>query len=209
MNNIIPRLLVMALMAVGPQLASAQVGESAQLLLNVEKLSQFKQILDDMYRGYKTLSKGYNAVRDIASGNYSLHKLFIDGLSEVSPVVKRYHKVGYIIHYQKVILEEYRRANRQFISRGRFNREELEYMALVYRNLLDMSARNMEELLLVVTGGKLQMSDEERMAAIDRIFDEIKDRYVFVRIFNNEAAILNLQRKRASAEVKTAKALQP
>jgi len=209
MKNQLLKFLLFVCLAMGPGLARAQVGESAQLLLNVEKLSQFKQILDDMYRGYRTLSKGYNAVRDIASGNFSLHRLFIDGLSEVSPVVKRYHRVGHIIHYQKMILEEYRRAYRQFIDRGRFNREELRYLSLVYRNLLDVSARNMEELLLVLTGGKLQMSDQERMAAIDRIFDEIQDRYVFVRVFNNEAAVLNFQRRKAYGDVKTAKVIQP
>lgn len=201
--------MLIGLLAIGPGMTRAQVGESAQLLLNVEKLSQFKQILDDMYKGYQTLSKGYNMVRDVASGNFSLHKAFIDGLSMVSPVVKRYHKVGHIINYQKLILKEYQRAYGQFINRGRFNREELEYLALVYRNLLDMSARNMEELLLVVTGGKLQMEDEERIAAIDRIFDEIKDRYVFVRVFNKEAAVLNFQRERAHGEIKTIKSLQP
>ncbi|WP_226333033.1 TerB family tellurite resistance protein [Echinicola marina] len=203
------KFMLLGLMVMVPNLSQAQVGESAQLLLNVEKLSQFKQILNDMYKGYQTLSKGYNMVRDVASGNFSLHKAFIDGLSAVSPVVKRYHKVGQMIHYQKIIIEEYQRASRQFMARGNFNREELEYMALVYWNLLDMSARNMEELLLVITGGKLQMSDEERMAAIDRIFDEIKDRYVFVRVFNNEAAVLKLQRKREQGEINTLKDLQP
>ncbi|WP_215222665.1 TerB family tellurite resistance protein [Echinicola shivajiensis] len=203
------KFLLMGLLFMGPNLSKAQVGESAQLLLNVEKLSQFKQILDDMYKGYQTLSKGYNMVRDVASGNFSLHKAFIDGLSAVSPVVKRYHKVGQIIHYQKIIIEEYQRANRQFMARGNFNREEMEYLVLVYRNLLDMSARNMEEMLLVITGGKLQMSDEERMTAIDRIFDEIKDRYVFVRVFNNEAALLNLQRKREHGAINMLEDLQP
>ncbi|GGF42662.1 TerB family tellurite resistance protein [Echinicola rosea] len=209
MKHYLTILLLMGSLWGTPQVAMAQVGETAQLLLNVEKLSQFKQVLDDMYKGYRTLSRGYNAVRDIASGNFSLHKVFIDGLSAVSPVVRRYHKVGGIINYQKLILDEYRRAYRQFLDRGRFTREELDYLALVYGNLLEMSARNIEELLLVITGGKLQMTDKERMAAIDRIFDGIKDRYVFVRIFNNEAAVLDLQRKKASGNLKTIKSLQP
>ncbi|WP_157501562.1 TerB family tellurite resistance protein [Echinicola vietnamensis] len=209
MKHFMTGILLLGMLCLSPVRASAQVGEASQLLLNVEKLNQFKQILNDMYQGYRTLSRGYNAVRDIASGNFGLHKLFIEGLSTVSPVVKRYHKVGGIIHYQQVILSEYRRAYRQFLDRGKFSREELDYLALVYGNLLDMSVCNMEELLLVVTGGKLQMSDGERMAAIDRIFDEIKDRYVFVRAFNNEAAVLNRQRKQRAADLKTLRSLRP
>ena len=35
--------------------ASAQADEIAQLLLNIEKLAQFKQILSDMKKGYEIL----------------------------------------------------------------------------------------------------------------------------------------------------------
>ncbi len=37
--------------------ATAQSNEVTQLLLNVEKLTQFKQILSDMKKGYQILSK--------------------------------------------------------------------------------------------------------------------------------------------------------
>lgn len=70
--------------------ASAQADEIAQLVLNIEKLSQFKQILSDMKKGYQILNGGYNTVKNIAEGNFSLHKAFLDGLMEVSPTVRNY-----------------------------------------------------------------------------------------------------------------------
>ena len=60
--------------------ASAQSAEIQQLLLNVEKLTQFKQILSDMKKGYQILEGGYNTIKDISEGNFSLHKAFLDGL---------------------------------------------------------------------------------------------------------------------------------
>jgi hypothetical protein len=51
----------------------AQKEEVEQLILNWEKLKQFEEILDNMYRGYKILDKGYRTIKDIAQGNYSIH----------------------------------------------------------------------------------------------------------------------------------------
>ncbi|MBC7384425.1 MAG: TerB family tellurite resistance protein, partial [Bacteroidia bacterium] len=62
---------------------SAQSEEVQQLLLNVIKLEQLKKILNNMYDGYKVLTKGYNTIKTISEGNFSIHKVFLDGLLQV------------------------------------------------------------------------------------------------------------------------------
>ena len=86
----------------------AQTDEIAQLLLNVEKLAQFKQILSDMKKGYEILNGGYNTIKDLSQGNFSLHKTFLDALMEVSPTVKKYKRVADIINYQVILVKEYK-----------------------------------------------------------------------------------------------------
>src|SRR5262245_3910683 len=71
-----------------PVKAGAQSAEIQQLILNIEKLSQFKKILSDMKKGYELLSGGYKSVKDMTEGNFSLHKTFLDALMQVSPTVK-------------------------------------------------------------------------------------------------------------------------
>ncbi|MFX9630904.1 hypothetical protein ABTO69_20345, partial [Acinetobacter baumannii] len=75
MKKIIVLLLMCCMLFKG----KAQSDEVQQLLLNVEKLAQFKKILQNMYDGYKLLHKGYTAVKNISEGNFSLHKTFLDG----------------------------------------------------------------------------------------------------------------------------------
>ena len=53
---------------------NAQSAEAQQLLLNVEKLSQLKSILKNMYKGYEVVSKGYNAIQDISKGLQAISK---------------------------------------------------------------------------------------------------------------------------------------
>ncbi|MEJ2901660.1 TerB family tellurite resistance protein [Pedobacter panaciterrae] len=179
----------------------AQSQEAQQLLLNVEKLSQLKNILSDMKRGYEVVSQGYKAVTGIAKGNFSLHEVFLDGLMLVSPEVRKYRKVGDILTYQKRLVSEYKSAFSRFRSAGTFSFSELEYLGSVYSDLLRASLDNLDELAMVITAGKLRMSDEERLKAIDRIFLETEDKLLFLRDFNKHALQLSGQRERQKIEM--------
>lgn len=179
----------------------AQSAEVQQLILNVEKLSQFKNILKDMKAGYQIISKGYNAVRDISKGNFSLHETFLDGLMAVSPEVRKYHKIAGIIKTQGNILSEYKAAFSRFKSSGQFTIQEVDYMASVYSQLNKQSLQNLEALLMVVTAGELRMSDDDRLAAIDRIFEDMQDKLLFLRHFNAKGIGISRQRTMEQNEV--------
>ncbi len=186
-----------------PLKTRAQAQEIEQLLLNVEKLSQLKNILSDMKKGYQIVSTGYNAVKNISQGNFSLHEVFIDGLMLVSPEVRKYHKVAGIITYQKDIVSEYRNAFNRFRASGNFSAQEISYLGSVYKQLFDQSVNNLDNLLTVVTASQLRMSDDERLQAIDRIFADTQDKLSFLRDFNQQAGVLNLQRKKEKSDVQT------
>lgn len=179
----------------------SQSDEAKQLLLNVEKLAQFKSILKNMKDGYQLLHKGYTAIKDISEGNFSLHKTFLDGLMKVSPVVKKYKRVVDIINYQVRIVKEYKSAFRQFKENKRFTVTEIEYIGKVYANLFAQSVKNIDDLAMVITAGKLRMSDDERLQAIDKLYEEIVDQYSFLNEFNNSAAILAVQREKDQMDI--------
>ena len=183
--------------------ASAQADEIAQLILNIEKLAQFKQILSDMKKGYEILSGGYNTIKNISEGNFSLHKAFLDGLMEVSPAVRNYRRVADITNYQIILVKEYRKAYERFRQDNNFNADELAYLGRVYDNLFKESLRNLDELLTVITAGKARMSDDERLQAIDRIYADMQDKLMFLRHFNNNTTILAMQRAKERNDAQT------
>ena len=186
-------------------LASAQADEIAQLLLNVEKLAQFKQILSDMKAGYDIVFKGYNTIKGISEGNYSLHKAFLDGLMAVNPELAKYRRVGDIVRYQGQLLGEYRTAYDRFRSGGRFSPEELEYMAGVYGNLFDRSLQTLDELAMVLTASELRMSDDERLDAIDRLYVDMQGSLSFLRDFNKRTSTVDAGREKAQKELEKMK----
>jgi hypothetical protein len=184
-----------------------QEQEIAQLLLNVEKLSQFKRILSDMKDGYKILEGGYNTVKDISKGNFNIHKQFLDGLLEVSPAVKKYRKVPLIIEYQVKLVKEYKTAFSQFRQAGVFKPEELNTLSSTYSNLIDQSLKNLDELSMIITAGSLRMSDDDRIAAIDRICAEMEDKILFLRHFNKETSLTVILRQKEKVEIENLKKL--
>lgn len=179
------------------QLASAQSAEVEQLLLNVEKLAQLKQMLTDMKKGYETISQGYSRIKNISQGNFSLHELFLGRLLAVNPELRKYRRVTDIVSYQLQLVREYKAAFGRFNAAGNFTPAEINYLSNVYSNLFDRSIQNLDELAMVLTASKLRMSDDERLEAIDRIYADMQEKLFFLRSFNSKATLFNAQKESA------------
>ena len=195
------KVLLLICISVSSFMAQAQSTEAQQLLLNWEKLAQFKKILQDMYDGYKILYKGYTAVKDISKGNFNLHKNFLDALLDVSPAVRKYKRIADIIHYQSRIVKEYKAALNRFKDEKSFTPEEISYLKNVYEGLLKQTAKSLDELIMVVTAGTLRMSDDERLQAVDKIYNTVLEQFSFLKEFNNNTGLLAMQRKAEQTEI--------
>ncbi len=187
--------------------ANAQSADLTQLILDIEKLTQLKGILSDMKTGYQIIDGGYNEVKSIESGNFNLHSTFLNGLLLVSPAVANYGHVADIVLEQGYIVTEYARYYKQFNASGHFSADELAYLANVYTTLLQQSLQNISQLADILAAGKLRMSDDERLKAIDHIYADTDDKLTFLREFDNQAAMLQLQRQQENNDLQTLKNL--
>jgi DNA repair ATPase RecN len=198
--------VVVLLLIIGlPCFLKAQTEEAEQLLLDVQKLSQLKQMLADLKKGYEIVYKGYSTIKNISEGNFNLHQVFLDGLLEVSPAVRNYKKVADIISLQLRIVSEYKSAFKQFKENGKFTPDGIDYMGKVYSNLFDESIKNIETLTMIITSGTLRMSDDERLKQIDDLYEDMVDKLTFLRHFNNQTSVLALQRTREEKQINFSK----
>lgn len=181
--------------------AEAQEYEIQQLILDVQKLAQEKQILNDLYKGYDILSKGYSAIRDISKGSFDLHRAFLDGLFTVSPVVKNYKRVADIINLQLQIVDEYKSAWSRFRQDPHFSPDELAMFMNNYSWLFDQTVKNLGTLTTILTEGQLRASDAERLEQIDGLYKDMQGKKVFLDSFNNRTALLSLSRAADEKEV--------
>lgn len=189
------------------QACKAQGQELQQLLLDIEKLTQFKSILSDMKTGYQIYQRGYGTISSLSHGNFKLHDVYLNGLLEINPAVKNYGRVAEIISQQASLISEYKTAFSRFKQSGFFSAGELDYMGKVYGQLVKQSLDNLDELTTILTASKLRMSDNERLRAIDRIYASSTDKLQFLRYFNRNGVMLSLQRTRENGDATSLKQL--
>jgi hypothetical protein len=204
MKHAIGVLLTAILLTGDCRIAMGQSQEAQQLLLNVEKLAQLKSILSKMKKGYQVISQGYDKVKSLSQGNFNVHRTFLDGLLQVSPLVRNYRKAVGIIQTQQSILKEYHLGRISFGSSALFSTGERQYLDKVGGNLLQQSLKQLEEFAMVITSGELSMSDGERLEAIDRIYNTMQDQLHFLRQFTNANRLMAAGRKMEQYDINNA-----
>ncbi|HEV2483188.1 MAG TPA: TerB family tellurite resistance protein [Puia sp.] len=178
----------------------AQGFDVQQLLLDIQKLSTLKSILTNMQQSYRELDKDYSAVRDVAQGNFDLHKAFLDGLLAVSPTVRNYQRAADIVDLQTSLLAKYRAAWTFFQRQRGLQPAELTLIARTFAGLLQDSFNDLADLDNVLNPGTIRAGDAERLRQIDAIYESMTRRVAFIDQFNNSTALLAAQRQGAYAE---------
>lgn len=192
-------------------LANAQAG--AELLQ--QKQTQKKYLLQQIAalqvyigyakKGYNIASKGINTVRNIKKGDFNLHRDFFSSLKNVNPKISSYVKVTDIISFQLRIIKQTKQTLQGIRETKQFTLEELDYCKQVFDNLLDECMKTVDELLLIITSGKLEMKDDERLKRIDNIYKDMQDKYSFCSSFSDEMGLLSMQRLGEQIEINHSK----
>jgi hypothetical protein len=176
-----------------------QVQDIEQLQLDLEKLVQMKSMLSSMYQGYATLSSGYNQITGLAKGNFDLHKNYLDALLQVAPQVKNYPAIQAIIDKQAMIISESANAYTTYVKSGLFSVTELVNTKVQLDGFKTLISKKLGLLNLLLTAGALRMSDEERLAAIDRVDKDVGEALGAERTLvkeQNAVAAIRGQRKK-------------
>lgn len=207
MKKVFIIILIIILADMAPTRAQSISDLITQLVLDAQKLSELKGILQDMYTGYEVIDKGYTAIKNASEGNFNLHKTFLDGLLAISPTVQHYGHILDILNAEYSIVSEYKTASRRFQTDGHFTPQELDYIGVTYATLFRRSLQSIDELTMVVTAGELRMSDAQRIQAIDRVYSDITGQLSFLRQFNNNTTIQAVQRAKETNDIQTLKSI--
>jgi hypothetical protein len=158
-------------------------------------------------KGYAIAKNGLNTIKDIKNGDFNLHNNYFTSLVTVNPKVKNYKKVAEIIAIQISIAKQSGTAIKNFRGNQHFNDAEINYLQNVFSNLLAECSKNLDELFNLITNGNLQMKDDERIRAIDRLYADMQDKQQFARSFCNSAAGLSVQRSNEANDIIISKKL--
>jgi hypothetical protein len=113
--------------------------------------------------------------------------------------------VADIIATQLRILKSARNAINAVRESGQFTNDELDYCKNVFDHVLSECLKNIDELMMVITSGELEMTDDERVKRIERIYLDMQDKTAFTASFSNEMSLLAMQRLSEQTEINYSK----
>jgi hypothetical protein len=169
----------------------------------LEQLVALKVYAGYLKKGYDIASTGLNMVRDFSKGEFSLHNSFISSLKAVSPVVKNNSKVADIIILQLEISKAFRNINFGNITSANTQ----AYVGEVKAKVMEECDNDIDELLLVITSGKVEMKDDERLKRLEKIYLNMLDKSAFVQSFCNQVNMMKEQRTREQQSINQLKQL--
>lgn len=160
----------------------------------IQQIAALQVYIGYVSKGYSIAKKGLNNIQDIKHGDFNLHSSYFTSLVTVNPKIKRYAKVADIIALQINIAKQAAKTIKDCKNSHLLTAAELAYLQKIFSTLLDDCARCLDNLFNLITNGQLSMKDDERIAAIDKLYVDMVDKQVFARSFSNAATGLCVQR---------------
>ena len=156
----------------------------------LEQIVALKVYASYLKKGYDITSSGLQTVKDITKGEFNLHNAFISSLKTVSPAIRSHVKVAEIIAMQIEIGKAFSglRNNSMLPLANQL------YIEDVKDKVIDECLKDLEELLLVIASGKVEMTDDERIKRLDKVYGAMKDKSAFTQSFYNEINLLIRQK---------------
>ncbi|MFV5692892.1 hypothetical protein ACM55K_12770 [Flavobacterium sp. LT1R49] len=174
----------------------------------LKQIAAFKVYIDYAQKGYSVAQKGLSAIGYFKRGEFNLHADYFNSLKKINPKIKSYTRVAEIVSLQVKVLKNYSRTIKQIRQNDLFHGDEIAYIKRVLGRLIENCDRTLEELILIVTEGKLEMKDDERIKRIDTLYQNMLESYTFFEDFSNQARLMSMSRGKEATDVKTSRALQ-
>ncbi|WP_439696991.1 hypothetical protein ACFGVS_00510 [Mucilaginibacter sp. AW1-7] len=206
MKTILKTILCFFLVNFGCYSANAQFlgsflsQQSQQRKLMAAQIAEYQTYLGALKTGYHITQTGLKTAHDLKNGTFTLHSDYISSLSQVNPVIQNNPKGKAIadLNNQTVALlpAEINWQQQQRILTA----AEMGYLQKVGDNLTAKCKLDMDELLQILTPGKLQLTDAQRLARLDKLYNSMKDKYAFAGSFTSKCRKLALNRKQQSQD---------
>lgn len=163
--------------------------------IGVQQIAQYELYFGALKTGYRVTQEGLNLAHDLKNGTFRLHGAYFNSLEQVNPLIQNSPKGRAIAELDQQIRKLLADELRWQQAQGSMTAAELRYFKNVQDNLLAKCRLDMNELPELLTPGKLQLSDAQRLSRLDKLYESMKDKYAFAGAFTARCRKLALARK--------------
>ena len=146
-------------------------------------------------------------ISDWTEKQKELYGKYYTDLWKVKATISYYQRIKDVTTKQVFLVEEYKKAWSLAQQDKNFSPPELSYMYDVYTGILNESAKNLDQILLIINSFKTQMSDAKRLELINEAAERIEGNYNDLKEFNNQNILMSLQRATSRRQLETVQKL--
>jgi hypothetical protein len=173
----------------------------------IQQIAALKAFEQSLKLGYQTSRTGLSLIHHIKQGDWNLHHEFLDAKRMVNPNIAESQNIPVILELEATILIAINNLITQSNNNAQLTKEEIEHIQVVCSRIKSELADNMDMLIIILNNNEVQISDDGRIKAIERLYDKLVDEHAFLSGFANDVASLSSQRAREAAEVSFSKRL--
>lgn len=171
----------------------------------VQQIAALQVYLGYLKKGYEIVDNGLTTIGNIKDGTLTQDQTYLNSLKTVSPVVRDAPETERVLNYQRYIVHAFQELQTFVASNEYFTDREKEYIHTVHLNILRECQDSLDELNLILTAGETEMTDDDRLERLDKMHEEMLDRYSFTRSFVSSTRLLALQRAKEHHEINSLK----
>lgn len=153
------------------------------------------------------MKNGLNFIGDVKKGELNLHGNYFTSLKNVNPKVKNYVKVAEIISLQIKIIKIHKKTFELLGDDDLYHGDELDYIEKTFGHLIDSCKETLDQLFVITTDTKIEMSDDHRIERIDGLHKTMMENYSFCKNFSREINVLSLSKAKEKNAVKQSRDL--
>lgn len=150
---------------------------------------------------------GLETYMNVSEGNFNLSRDFFGRLNNVNPGIASSARVIDIIMFQYYLTRDMGRVWNFCASGKNFTASEVRYIERVHSNFLVLTQENASELMKIIMPGEVQMTDEERLGQLDRIYESMCDQQAFVKSFGDDVYQLSRERQKEQSSLEYSRQL--
>jgi len=167
----------------------------------LQQIAAYNALHAELNQGYKVMKHGLGGIRDINTAELNAHTVYYTSLKTPSASVKNNNQVKDILNEQTYINSEFSQ-----VFTG-LTIDELNYVQSVKTQVFADCNKELSDLQNLLTAGKLQLSDDERLKRLNAIHASMLDKYEFSQSFAGSLKVLAIHRQQNQHDAQTLNSL--
>ncbi len=170
--------------------------KSTQKEYLLEQLAAMKLYAEYAKDGYDIASTGVNLIKDFRNGEFHLHNVFFTSLSLINPKISNMSEIKNIVHWEIAIQDGFKSLTSEMMRE-----KDRAYVKEVRDQVLESCRSDLDQLLLVISEGTLEMRDAERLERILEIHQRMEGRFQFSRSFIRKVKTLKMNEDQEKRDI--------